>query len=218
MFRWKTIITNAAMVVGQPPCEKNSTNGTSPSIAGGEVGDETRQCAGPQVVRVVLEHRPLERSRRDERVVRQHRGDHEREVAVELRRRRAQPDHHEDHFGPDDDVCPGEQEHQRQRRVHLAAGGQENDLVAQADDSEHREDRDGLPPRQHANCRCPARELARCRRTPAPSPATPAGRRRAARRMEFGCCPWSMAPGRAREASRMVPGRSQYRIDPIGGK
>jgi hypothetical protein len=33
MFRWNTIITNAAMVVGQPPCERNSSSGTSPSTA-----------------------------------------------------------------------------------------------------------------------------------------------------------------------------------------
>ena len=31
--RWKQIMTTAAMVVGQPPCEKNSTSGTSPSMA-----------------------------------------------------------------------------------------------------------------------------------------------------------------------------------------
>ncbi len=33
MFRWNTIITNAAIVVGQPPCEKSSASGTRPSIA-----------------------------------------------------------------------------------------------------------------------------------------------------------------------------------------
>ncbi len=33
MFRWNTIITNAAMAVGQPPDEKKSTSGTSPSTA-----------------------------------------------------------------------------------------------------------------------------------------------------------------------------------------
>ena len=120
---------------------------------GGEVGDETRQPAGPQVIRIALEHRPLERSRRDERVVGQHRRDHEREVPVELRGRRAQPDHHEHHLGPDDDVGPGEQEHQRQRRVHLAAGGQEDDLVAQAEHGQDRQDCDGVPARQHADLR-----------------------------------------------------------------
>ena len=31
--RWKHIMTNAAIAVGQPPWEKNSTNGTSTSIA-----------------------------------------------------------------------------------------------------------------------------------------------------------------------------------------
>ena len=33
MLRWNTIITNAAMAVGQPPCEKNSASGTRPSTA-----------------------------------------------------------------------------------------------------------------------------------------------------------------------------------------
>ncbi len=33
MFRWNTIITNAASAVGQPPWENNSTSGTSPSTA-----------------------------------------------------------------------------------------------------------------------------------------------------------------------------------------
>ncbi len=31
--RWKQTITNAAMAVGQPPCEKNNTSGTNSSIA-----------------------------------------------------------------------------------------------------------------------------------------------------------------------------------------
>ena len=33
MPKWKHTITNAAIAVGQPPWEKNSTSGTSPSIA-----------------------------------------------------------------------------------------------------------------------------------------------------------------------------------------
>ena len=33
MPKWKHNITNAAIAVGQPPCEKNSTSGTRPSIA-----------------------------------------------------------------------------------------------------------------------------------------------------------------------------------------
>ena len=33
MFRWNTIITNAAIAVGQPPCEKSSASGTRPSTA-----------------------------------------------------------------------------------------------------------------------------------------------------------------------------------------
>src|SRR5882757_7436556 len=33
MPKWKQIITNAAIAVSQPPCEKNNTSGTRPSIA-----------------------------------------------------------------------------------------------------------------------------------------------------------------------------------------
>ena len=33
MPKWKHSMTNAAIAVGQPPWEKNSTSGTSPSIA-----------------------------------------------------------------------------------------------------------------------------------------------------------------------------------------
>ena len=49
------------------------------------------------------------------------------------------------------DVRPGEQEHQRQRRVYLTASRQKDHLVAQAEHRQDRQDRDGLPPRQHAD-------------------------------------------------------------------
>ena len=55
MPKWKHSMTNAAIAVGQPPWEKNNTNGTSPSMAVLKCASHPRQPAGPQVIGEVLE-------------------------------------------------------------------------------------------------------------------------------------------------------------------
>ena len=184
MPKWKHSITNAAIAVGQPPWEKNSTSGTRPSIA-------VLKCAMNRDIRpgrrssgkCSKNFRLMNRGRNN-RVVAHHRRDHEREVLVELGRGRADPDHQADELGGDDHVHPvaGEQERHRERRVHLAAGGQEDHLVAQAEHGQQPEDRPDLPHRQHADRGAERRDRTRCRRRTARPAASPAARRTARHR------------------------------------
>ncbi len=91
MPKWKHSITNAAIAVTQPPWEKNSTSGTSISMASRRVPARATRDR-PQVVGEVLEELAFDPAWADHRVVAHHRGDDEGEVLVELRRRRAHPD------------------------------------------------------------------------------------------------------------------------------
>lgn len=113
-----------------------------------DVGDNPRQQPGPQVAGELLEKHPLDEPRPKQRVVGHHRGDHKREVPVEFRCRRTDPDHQEHQFGGHDHVYTvqaAEQKRHRQRRVDLAAGGQEDHLVAQAQHTEKQQDQHDLP-------------------------------------------------------------------------
>src|SRR5690349_17238327 len=95
MLRWNTIITNAAMAVGQLPCENSRTSGTSPSTAVEKWAMKPAKALGRRSSGWCLNIDRLSGPGRDEWIVRQHGGDDEGKVLVEFGRRRAEPDHHE---------------------------------------------------------------------------------------------------------------------------
>ena len=213
-------MTNAAIAVGQPPWEKNNASGTRHLDRGAEMREPPRHPARPQVVGEVLEELPFDAPRPDNRVVAHHRRDHEREVLVELGRGRAEPDHQADELGGDDHVHPvaGEQERHRERRVHLAAGGQEDHLVAQAEQA--RADQGSSRSATSAARRpwCPTPGSDPCRRRTARPAASRAARAYSAASTGVRVVPFVSGTRFGHGGSRMVLGRNQYRIEPIGGK
>ena len=136
-------MTNAAIAVGQPPWEKNSTSGTRHLDRGAEMREPARQPAGPQVVGEVLEELAFDATAAGTAGCCY--------IIVEITNGKcllsfdvAAPSQITRHtsLARDDHVhaVAGEQERHRERRVHLAAGGQEDHLVAQA---EHRQQHRG---------------------------------------------------------------------------
>ena len=220
MPKWKQTMTNAAIAVGQPPWENNSANGTSISIAVLKWASQSRHRARAQIVGELLEELPLQPLRSDQRIVRHHRRDHEREMLVELRRGRAHPDRHAHQLGGDDHVDPvaGEQEGHGEGRVHLAARGQEDHLVAQAraPPAGRESSRSATSAAPRRWCRAPA--SARCRRRTARRRAPPAAPHTAATSTGVRAVPLVSGIRLGHGGSRMVLGRNQYRIDPSGGK
>ena len=112
-----------------------------------------------------------------------------------------------------------EQERHRERRVHLAAGGQEDHLVAQADArragrGSSRSATSAARPTVGAECRDRPGAVGEQRDHQHHQQRGVEQRRRpaCARR------PWSAGSRLGHGGSRMVLGRNQYRIEPIGGK
>ena len=104
---------------------------------------DVRQADGAlrraQVLGEVAVVQPLDRLGRQPRRVADHRRDHVGEVAAELRERRAAPHDHDQQLRRDDHVDEREEGEEDQRgQVLLAAGGEEEHLVAQAEHDQQR--------------------------------------------------------------------------------
>ena len=164
--KWKQSITNAAMAVGQPPWENSSASGTNISMA-------VLKCA----------------MNRDTGPGRRSSGNFSKnlrfshlvrisglfDIIVEITKGKclfsfdvAAPIQIATHTSlhGDDQVDPeaGEQERHGERPVHLAAGGQEDHLVAQTRHREQRENRRRSATSAAHRYRCRARESAPFRR------------------------------------------------------
>ncbi len=145
MPKWKTSMIAAAIPPTHPPCEKNSTIGTSPSTAVEKWAIQRdrrpgRRSSGKSSknLRLIFGDRQIGLL---DIIVAMTKG----EMLVQFRRRRAEPDAQEQELGADDHVDAAEQERHRQRAVHLAACGQEDRLVPESDRGEESEDRPDLP-------------------------------------------------------------------------
>ena len=162
MWAWKMIIPITAIVPIVPPRETISTSGRPnstavPRCAPSEAARPGRRSSGPLPVQLRL--RP---ARAVPRRVAHHHRDHVREVAVQLGRRRAPPDEEDHELPADEQVVRREQRDQEQEPVHLGAGGQERDLVAQPEErperEQHRDGRRVQPPGRRPGHRLPARD------------------------------------------------------------
>ncbi len=182
MPKWKHSITNAAIAVGQPPWEKNSTSGTSPSIAVLKCASHRDSRPGRRSSGKCSKNFRLMHARPEHRVVAHHRRDHEREVLVELGRRRADPDHQADQLGRDDhvDAEPANRNATVNDAYTSPRAARKITLSRRPSTREQAEDRPDLPHRQHADRRCPAPGSDRCRRRTARRAASPAVPRTAA--------------------------------------
>ena len=136
-----------------------------------DVGQTAGHVRGAQVVGEVAVVAPLERLGRPWRVA-HHGGDDLGEVDAELREAGSDPHGHDQQLEGDDhvDVAERGKEHDR-RQVLLAAGGQEDHLVAQAHDhqqadqhEEHdRVDQAGIVRHEQVERRCSTRSAGRGR-------------------------------------------------------
>ena len=220
MPKWKHSMTNAAIAVGQPPWEKNSTSGTSPSIAVLKCASHRDSRPGRRSSGKCSKNCRLMQPRPEHRVVAHHRRDHEREVLVELGCRRAEPDHQADQLGGDDHVHPvaDEQERHRERRVHLAAGGQEDHLVAQAEHRQQAEDRPDLPQRQHADGGAQRRDRAGAIGEQRDHKHHQQRRVQQRRRPACALCPWSAVSGWATVAAEWSWAATSTGSSPSAGR
>ena len=147
MWRWKITIPATAIVPTTPPWETSRISGRVNSITVPRWAESAPDRRGPQVLGVVAVEPPLRRPPAVPGRVADHHRDDEGEVAVELRGGRPPPDADEDELRGDDHVGQREEEDDRQVAVDLRAGGEEGDLVAQAEQRQQREqhaDRDRI--------------------------------------------------------------------------
>ena len=199
--KWKHTITNRRdrcrpAAVGEEQRQRHQH-----LDGGADVRKEPRQPSGPQVVGELLEEHPFEPPWPHQRVVGHHRGDHEREVLVEFRRRRAHPDHQEHQLGGDDHVDAGEQErHASATRTPRRGRPGRSPCRAGRARASSAEDRHDLPRRQH-----PTR--AQLRIGPVPSENNAHQQHHQQRGVEHDVerravgRPWSAVPGRATVAA-----------------
>ena len=188
---------------GQPPCEKNSTSGTRPSTAVPPCAKNPRQPAWAAGRRgSCSKNARFEGSAPHERAVRHHRRDHEREVLVQLRGRRAHPDDEEDQLGGDDDV-------RRPANRKARASGAYTSPRAARKITLSRRPSTASTPRIATVCQRGSTPIAVSSAGIGPMPSEtqrdhqqrPAARRTAARRPACGRCPRSTARGSATVAA-----------------